>query len=270
MPKVLINSACRHAMAESVFSPAQQTFVAGKVDLVLRPFDETEPSPSPLPHPLTPRVNELRLAQSSFPQIEFQPEETASPADTWVGLLSLPERLQWIPPEEAPLPYLQVDPPLPSRQPHPKAPIRRIGWVSAGNPEHFNDRNRSLGPESFGQFRLPASIQAFRVQPDTRLSDNLSFNSHAPEIELNDFSDTARWLETLNLVVTVDTSVAHLAGGLGIPVWILLPYAPDWRWGTDGETTRCYRSARLFRQPRPTDWQSVLQSVQESLETLAT
>jgi ADP-heptose:LPS heptosyltransferase len=91
----------------------------------------------------------------------------------------------------------------------------------------------------------------------------------APEIELNDFSDTARWLETLDLVITVDTSVAHLAGGLGIPVWILLPYAPDWRWGTEGETTRWYRSARLFRQPRPNDWLSVLQSVQESLETLA-
>ena len=140
--------------------------------------------------------------------------------------------------------------------------------MSAGNPEHFNDRNRSLDSESLSQFRLPASIQAFRVQPDTRLADNLTFALHAPEIELNDFSDTARWLETLDLVVTVDTSVAHLAGGLGIPVWILVPYAPDWRWGTDGETTRWYGSARLIRQPQPNDWLSVLQSVQESLETL--
>ena len=210
-----------------------------------------------------------RLAQSSFPQIEFQPGETAPPADTWVSLMSLPDRLQWIPPEEAPPPYLRVDPPLPARHRHPKAPIQRIGWVSAGNPEHFNDRNRSLGPESFGQFRLPAPIQAFRVQPDARMADDWPFALHAPEIELTDFSDTARWLETLDLVITVDTSVAHLAGGLGIPVWILLPYAPDWRWGTDGETTRWYRSARLFRQPQPNDWLSVLQSVQESLETLA-
>ena len=141
--------------------------------------------------------------------------------------------------------------------------------MSAGNPEHFNDRNRSLDSESLSQFRLPALIHAFRVQPDARLSDNLPFALHAPEIELTDFSDTARWLETLDLVITVDTSVAHLAGGLGIPVWILLPYAPDWRWGIDGETTRWYGSARLFRQPRPNDWLSVLQSVQESLETLA-
>jgi hypothetical protein len=211
-----------------------------------------------------------RLAQASFPQIEFHAEGTPPNVDVWISLMSLPDRLQWIPPEEAPPPYLQVARPLPSRQRYPKAPILRIGWVSAGNPEHFNDRNRSLGPESFGQFRLPASIQAFRVQPDTRLVNNLPFALQAPEIELNDFSDTARWLATLDLVITVDTSVAHLAGGLGIPVWILVPYAPDWRWGTDGESTLWYGSARLFRQPRPNDWLSVLQSVQESLETLAT
>ena len=210
-----------------------------------------------------------RLAQSSFPQIEFQPEETAPPADTWISLMSLPDRLQWIPSEDAPPPYLRVDPPLPVRQGYPRAPIRRIGWVSTGNPEHFNDRNRSLGPEFLCQFRLPASIQAFRVKPDARMADELPFALHAPEIELNDFSDTARWLKTLDLVITVDTSVAHLAGGLGIPVWILLPYAPDWRWGTDGETTRWYGSARLFRQPQPNDWQSVLQSVQQALETMA-
>ncbi len=208
-----------------------------------------------------------RLAQSSFPEIEFQPEETAPTVDTWISLMSLPDRLQWIPPEDAPPPYLQVDPPLPARQGYPTAPIRRIGWVSAGNPEHFNDRNRSLDSESLSQFRLPASIQAFRVQPDARMADELPFALHAPEIELSNFSDTARWLETLDLLITVDTSVAHLAGGLGLPVWILLPYAPDWRWGTDGETTRWYGSARLFRQPQPNDWQSVLQSVEQALET---
>ena len=201
--------------------------------------------------------------------MKFQPEETAPTADKWVSLMSLPDRLQWISPEEAPPPCLPVDRPLPARQRLPKAPIRRIGWVSAGNPEHFNDRNRSRGPKSLGKFRLPASIQAFRVQPDARMADELPFALNAPEIELTDFSDTARWLKTLDLVITVDTSVAHLAGGLGIPVWILLPYAPDWRWGTDGKTTRWYGSARLFRQPQPNDWLSVLQSVQESLETMA-
>jgi ADP-heptose:LPS heptosyltransferase len=114
---------------------------------------------------------------------------------------------------------------------------------------------------------LPPSIQAYRVQPDALFTDGLPFDLLPPEIKLTNFSDTARWLETLDLIITVDTSVAHLAGAMGIPVWILLPYAPDWRWGTDGETTRWYGSARLFRQPQPNDWQSVLQSVQQTLET---
>ena len=262
-------SARRPVKAESRFSSAKKAITANQVNMGPGPVKQTETSARPVPEALTPRVNTLRLTESSFPQMKFQPEETSLPADTRISLMSLPDRLQWMPPTKSPPPYLQVGPPLPARQPYPKAPIRRIGWVSAGNPEHFNDRNRSLGPESLGQFHLPASIQAFRVQPDNRLSDELPFHLHAPEIKLTDFSDTARWLETLDLVITVDTLVAHLAGGLGIPVWILLPYAPDWRWGTNGETTRWYGSARLFRQPRPNDWLSVLQSVQESLETLA-
>ena len=208
-----------------------------------------------------------QLAQASFPKIEFQLETDSPTADTWISLMSLPDRLQWTPPDTAPPPYLRTNKPEFARPRDAGGPIRRIGWVSAGNPDHFNDRNRSLSPECLGGFRLPPSIQAFRVQPDARFTDDLPFKLLPPQIELTDFSDTARWLETLDLVITVDTSVAHLAGGVGIPVWILLPYAPDWRWGTDGETTRWYGSARLFRQPQPNDWQSVLQSVQQALET---
>ena len=208
-----------------------------------------------------------RLAGASFSQIEFQLETSTPKADVWLSLMSLPDRLRWTPSDTAPPPYLRTHPTAPARLGHLGAPIRKIGWVSAGNPDHFNDHNRSLSPECLGGFRLPPSIQAFRVQPDARLTDGLPFELLPPEIELTDFCDTARWLETLDLLITVDTSVAHLAGGLGLPVWILLPYAPDWRWGTDGETTRWYGSARLFRQPRPNDWQSVLQSVQQALET---
>ena len=262
-------SARRNVKAESRFSSAKKAITARQLNMGLALFDQTETSARPLPQPLTPRVNTLRLTQFSFPQMEFQPEETALPADIWNSLVSLRDRLQWIPPKESPPHYLQVAPPLPSRHRLPKALIRKIGWVSAGNPEHFNDRNRSLDSESLSQFRLSASIQAFRVQPDARMADELPFALHAPEIELTHFIDTARGLETLDLVITVDTSGAHLAGGLGIAVWIILPYAPDWRGVTDGETTQWYGSARLFRQPRPNDWLSVLQSVQESLETLA-
>ena len=269
MSDVPTTSAHRHAKAELGLSPAKKAIAARRVELGLGLVNQTETSVRLSPQLLPHRVSTLRQALASSLQIEFQPEENAPPAATWISLMSLPDRLQWIPPDDVSPPYLRVNPPLPSRQGHPTAPIRRIGWVSAGNPEHVNDRNRSLDCESLSQFRLPASIQAFRVQPDARMADDLPFALHAPEIELTDFSDTARWLKTLDLVITVDTSVAHLAGGLGIPVWILLPYAPDWRWGTDGETTRWYGSARIIRQPQPNDWQSVLQLVQESLEMLA-
>jgi hypothetical protein len=210
-----------------------------------------------------------RLAQASFPKIEFQLETNSPTADTWISLMSLPDRLQWTPPDTAPPPYFRTNHTGSACPRDAGGPIRRIGWVSAGNPDHFNDHNRSLSPECLRGFRLPPSIQAFRVQPDARFTDGVPFELLPPEIKLTDFSDTARWLETLDLVITVDTSVAHLAGGMGIPVWILLPYAPDWRWGTDGETTRWYRSARLIRQPRPNDWQSALEQVQRGLESNA-
>ncbi len=211
----------------------------------------------------------LRLAQSSLAPIDVAPEGATPEADAWVSLMSLPDRLQWIPPETGPFPYLQPHPAAASPRPERSGPIQRIGWVSTGNPNHFNDRNRSLNAEALAEFRLPASVTAYRVQPETRLSDALPFALHAPGITLNDFYDTARWLEALDLIITVDTSVAHLAGALGIPVWILLPFAPDWRWGTEGETTRWYRSARLIRQPRPNDWRSALEQVQRGLESTA-
>jgi hypothetical protein len=152
-------SARHNLKAESRFSSAKKTITARHLDVGLARFDQTETSVKLLPQPLTPRVNTLRLAQASFPQIEFQPEETAPTAETGVSFMSLPDRLQWNPPEEVPRPYLQVGPPLPARHRHPKAPIRRIGWVSAGNPEHFNDRNCSLGPESFSQFFFYAELR---------------------------------------------------------------------------------------------------------------
>ncbi|MBV9994449.1 MAG: hypothetical protein JO127_04470 [Caulobacteraceae bacterium] len=82
---------------------------------------------------------------------------------------------------------------------------------------------------------------------------------------LKDFSDTAGLLELMDLVVTVDTSIAHLAGAMGKPVWILLPFCPDWRWLLDREDSPWYPSARLLRQPGVGDWTSVIRSVSEGL-----
>ena len=86
---------------------------------------------------------------------------------------------------------------------------------------------------------------------------------------IGDMADTAARLEHLDLVISVDTAVAHLAGALGKPVWVLLPFAPDWRWLLEREDSPWYPTARLFRQPRPGDWQSVLERVGAELGQLS-
>ena len=83
---------------------------------------------------------------------------------------------------------------------------------------------------------------------------------------LTDYRETAALIETLDLVVTVDTSVAHLAGALGKPVWILLPHAPDWRWLLGRTDSPWYCSARLYRQPTAGDWTSVLAQVADEIK----
>ena len=84
--------------------------------------------------------------------------------------------------------------------------------------------------------------------------------------ELKDFSDTAALVSLMDLVISVDTSVAHLAGALGKPVWILLPFVPDWRWLLEREDSPWYPTARLFRQPKIGDWDSVIDQVKHSLK----
>lgn len=123
----------------------------------------------------------------------------------------------------------------------------RIGIVSRGNPNHANDANRSL-PQAFAE-RLLALPGAISLLPeDTRAKT---------------FAETAALIDGLDLVVSVDTSVAHLAGAMGKPTWILLPYiGADWRWMRGREDSPWYPSARLFRQPRPGDWESVVKAVE--------
>jgi hypothetical protein len=86
--------------------------------------------------------------------------------------------------------------------------------------------------------------------------------------DLRDFSDTAAIIDRLDLVITIDTSVAHLAGAMGKPVWILLPYSGDWRWLLDRNDSPWYPSARLFRQKELSNWSGLIETVKSELRTI--
>ena len=183
--------------------------------------------------------------------------------DAWVDQASLPAlfgtTLDTIPGADG---YLSADP-VRVRTWNDRLPAgRRVGIVLMGNPKHSADRRRSV-PADFGV--------ALPDVPDLRfisLRHGGSAGVHGlPDLTrwMTDYAETAALIENLDLVVTVDTSVAHLAAALGKPTWILLPHAPDWRWMLSRPDSPWYRSVRLFRQPSPGDWGSVLGRVMEEL-----
>jgi len=151
-------------------------------------------------------------------------------------------------------------------------PRPRIAIAWSGNPNHDNDRNRSIAFARLSPlFAVPASF--IGIQRDVRSEDAapLAGEKRLMPIggELDDFSDTAAVLTLCDLVIAVDTAAAHLAGAMGRPIWLLLPFAPDWRWTREGETTPWYPKARLFRQTSLGDWDSVIARVTEELQSFA-
>jgi tetratricopeptide (TPR) repeat protein len=147
----------------------------------------------------------------------------------------------------------------------------RVGLACAGNPHFKSDTLRSVPLAAFEAcFALPG-IDWVIPQPDIRDADRAVLERHPGIIsfgsQLEDFADTAALLEQLDLVISVDTSIAHLAGALALPVWILLPHFPDWRWMHDRTDTPWYSSARLFRQTVAHDWSAVIGQVFEQLSS---
>jgi Tfp pilus assembly protein PilF len=146
----------------------------------------------------------------------------------------------------------------------------RVALAWAGSATHKRDQARSIPLANLQTlFGNNNAIEWLSVQRDLREGDAEILESH-PHVqqlglELNDFGDAAAVLSLADLVITVDTAVAHLAGALGRPVWVLLPYSPDFRWLLDREDSPWYPSARLFRQPFTGDWDSVITRVQESI-----
>jgi tetratricopeptide (TPR) repeat protein len=147
----------------------------------------------------------------------------------------------------------------------------RIAIAWSGNASHLNDRNRSIAFAKLAPlFSVPA--QFISIQRDVRSEEAAALAGETRVIhigaELDNFADTAAAVAQCDLVIAVDTAVAHLAGALGRPLWVLLPFAPDWRWTLDGASSPWYPHARLFRQTALGDWDAVIARVSEELKGL--
>ncbi|WP_374318068.1 tetratricopeptide repeat protein [Aquabacterium sp.] len=147
----------------------------------------------------------------------------------------------------------------------------RVGLAWSGNTAHVDDAKRSL---AFAQLAtvLGSDIDWVVLQKDIRSADQTALAQH-PHVchfgaQLNDFTDTAALCNLMDVVVSVDTSVAHLAATLGKPTWIMLAHNPDWRWLLAREDSPWYPAARLYRQSVPGDWAGMLQKIRADLSAL--
>ncbi len=217
------------------------------------------------PPPLT------KLLATVSPDITIIIKGQAIGADYQVHLMSLPLLLGAPIPNK--YPYLYTDPHLlASWRQQVTGPGLKIGLVWAGRPSHPNDKNRSLALSRFAALAKRQEVRLFSLQTGERAADlaSTAWSAQITDLAsgLTDFSETAAAIMALDLVLCVDTAVAHLAGALGRPTWVLLPFAPDWRWLHDGETCPWYPTMRLFRQPKPGDWDEPLEAILNEIDRL--
>jgi len=218
----------------------------------------------------------LRALLAALEGVEgvISPPDDLPPVDFRCPTMSLPFALR-IP---APLPgrpegYLKVHPQSQqiwaARLATSQRP--RVGLAYAGNASHTNDRNRSMALAELLQ-HLPAGPRYFVLQTEIREGDahHLAARDDIDWLgpELKDFMDTGAVATRLDLIVTVDTAIAHLAGALGRPTQLLLPFEPDWRWGFDRSTCLWYPSLTLHRQLRRSDWSDPLRCVADRIASL--
>ncbi len=149
-------------------------------------------------------------------------------------------------------------------------PGKRVALAWAGNPNHPNDRNRSLDPALLEPLLALEGLSFVGIQRELSESGAAWLAQH-PRItpvgdRLVEMSDTAAVLALCDLTIAVDTAAVHLAGAMGRPVWVLLPFSPDWRWTLSGDHSPWYPQARLFRQPTLGDWPSVMAKVVAALK----
>lgn len=146
----------------------------------------------------------------------------------------------------------------------------RIGLCWAGNPNHKNDHNRSIETELFSQLCVGINADFISLQRDAYENELADFSSHGVDLinwtdEFFNFSETAALIDCLDLIISVDTVIAHLAGGLGKKSWTLIPHVPDWRWLENREDSPWYPGMKLFRQPALNNWENVIAQVRSEL-----
>lgn len=189
--------------------------------------------------------------------------------DVQCPLMTLPlvfgTRVDSIP---AQVPYLQVNPELARKWGDKLGPPNnrlRVGLTWAGGPGYKNDRKRSIALSALAPLIQVAGIAWFSLQKGPTAAEAQQIPPGTTWIDftadLDDFADTAALMSQLDLIISVDTAVAHLAGALGKPVWVLIPSKPDWRWLLDREDSPWYPTMRLFRQKNPGDWTQVIERV---------
>ena len=215
-----------------------------------------------------------RLFENLYGVVDIVTPRTAIPPFTCHrSLMSLPGLFgvtaDTIP---AAIPYLEADPAL-VRQWAPRIGRARglkVGLVWRGNPAQERDRYRSMALPTLGPLLKVPGVSFFSLQKNPTPED-LPYPECLLDLgpELEDYADTAAVIANLDLVISVCTSSAHLAGTMGRPLWVMLSHLPDWRWFLDRDDSPWYPTARLFRQDKPGDWDGVVARMAGELEALA-
>src|SRR5262249_42315398 len=201
---------------------------------------------------------------------EVEPPTGAAARAPLLSLMHLfATRLETIP---ASVPYLAADPARIAkfRERIAGAAGLKVGLVWAGSPKHKNDRNRSIPLDALAPLLAMEGVTFISLQKGERAAEiTENYGQRVIDLgpHLDDFADTAAAMSCLDLVIAVDTAVAHLAGALAIPVWVLLPFAPDWRWLQEREDNPWYPTMRLYRQPAIGDWGAMLHRVAADLQS---
>jgi len=210
-----------------------------------------------------------QLISPKKPTIKFEIQPSQIPHDYQTPLMSIPFALslkqQKTPP---PCKNIQTLKNFKTRISIPTTPLLKVGLCWRGNPKHSNDRNRSIHISKLQTLSTLANIRFYSLQFQPQNNELAQFSDNIVDLgsTVNNMAETAHYINSLDLIISVDTSICHLAGTLGKAVWILLPFCSDWRWLTKTSETFWYPTAKLFRQRTYNCWDTAIEDIKQHLE----